>query len=392
MKVRNMSNIKTTYSIGAVSLFIVVFSALLMTVVTVSFVTLMIANEQHATANDLSQSALDSAQAGVEDAKRALLEYEAQCDGSTSGACGPIVAAMANCNGIFGALNVVGTSNSSVVAVGGSSDASYDQEYTCVEVALNTDNYLGTLNADQSVIIPLTSTAPFDTVQLSWYSPTDLQGAAGSQVNLASAGSGLYSQANWPVNRPSIMRVQMMQFDSSDGFTLSQFDSNSSGQSDAATMFLYPTGITGQSGSNAGQILFYTPRNIASGSTGNLPTDVTCNGDLVNGGFSCSVQLVLPAPVGGGTALSYLRLTSLYNASHYEVKLLSAGNTVDFQAVQPEIDSTGRANDVYRRVVTRVVLSDQAFPYPNAAVDTSGNFCKNFVVTDKTPDTDECTP
>jgi len=114
---------------------------------------------------------------------------------------------------------------------------------------------------------------------------------------------------------------------------------------------------------------------------------------LGGGGYACSVKLDLPVPINAGSATGFLRLSALYNASDYSVTLFSGATQVQFDNVQPSIDSTGRANDLYRRVSTRVTLTDSSFIYPEAAVDLTGNFCKNFVVTDKTTDySNSCTP
>ena len=86
--------------------------------------------------------------------------------------------------------------------------------------------------------------------------------------------------------------------------------------------------------------------------------------------------------------MAYLRLSALYKGAHFRVSLVGA----QFKAVQPIVDSTGRASDIFRRVQSRVDLYDTSFPYPDAAVDVTSNFCKDFGVTDSEYIAGSCTP
>ncbi len=385
---------------GAVSLFIVIFATMLMTVVTISFMRLMIQNQQEASAQDLSQSAYDSAQAGVQDAERALLRYEACQQGGSCSAAD--TSTWQNCNGIITSqLDPTQPVNIPEVPVSQTGDgqtatSNLQQAYTCVKVALNTDNVVGTIDPLGQRLIPISGVSNFTTIEVDWFTRDDLGAAGGAnnyQVDLqnpATTPLPLLQQYNsvtkqgWSPSRPSVLRVQLIQYSANNGFTLSNFDNtNGSGQSDSNTVFLYPTGFSGSNPSG------YTPQTLPFGvdarrvPTG-APYAASCLGDLSGGGYSCSELLTLPTPINGGNRTAYLRISPLYNATHFQVKLLATNNqssVVQFQNVQPSIDSTGRANDLFRRVVTRVDLLNDNLPYPSDAVELTGPFCKDFAVT-----------
>lgn len=395
-----MKSITANKQSGAVSLFVVIFAMLLITVVTVSFLRLMINDQQQASNSDLSQSAYDSAQAGVEDAKRALLKYQQDCSNTPTSCAGVYAKAISGPTGEGADCNVAlkdisGDGSTSEIPVQQSlsgTDAALDQAYTCVKIKLKTDDYIGELTSNQSQLIPLISESAYNRVRIEWFSKEDFGSAAGtSPVNLTGAtvaDQPLYTQATWPLNRPPVLRSQLIQFSSS--FTLSNFDIVNGAQSNAASVFLYPT-----SKSTASEVSFTLDdsRKTSIADDPNAKTNLTethCLSDISAGGYACTATLVLPDAINASSATdrtAYLRLQPFFNAAHFRVTLWNGpvdpsnlSNLAKFKDVQPEIDSTGRANNLFKRLVSRVDLFDTSFPYPEATIDVTGNFCKDFSV------------
>lgn len=353
---------------GATALLVVVFSVLLLMTISVSFMRLVVQDQQRTNDDELSRGAYDSALAGVEDGKRVLQscignDDAAACSAIASNQCNTVHAAKILSSSDSSADTSEVMIQSSLGTTGG-----YDQAYTCVKVNRNTSDYQGSLSRDSSTVVPLQTTDGFTQVTISWFKDP----GTGTLYN-ANAGPtpSLPTFANWAPGgkvRPPIMRVQLIQFNSQD-FSLSDFDQNSG----SATLYLYPS----LTGSTTADFSLDARQSKAN----KLLTPIKCSGTL----YVCSATLTLPLPVGLPAAQiaqrqAYLRLTSLYGGSDFTVQPVGT----QFRDIEPAIDSTGRASNVYRRVRARVQLVSPAQTqlFPRATVDITHNFCKDFGVSD----------
>lgn len=377
---------------GAVSLFVVIFAALLITTITVAFVRLMLQSQQQATMNDLSKSALDSAYAGVEDAKRAIVAYRQHCgnggDGAGTDECNRLAAALTNSNtcDTIQRSGIPGVSGEKEILVKQTEgDEILQQAYTCVKVQLNTQDYVGSLTPNTSRLIPLKSTGAFTQVYVEWYSQDDLQNAdSGGGIDLAD-NTKLPRLADWPKNRPALLRVQLIQFGGS--FNLSDFDREQNGQMNSATLFLMPSTVGRDTVSFADDVR----QSNTSGALQQIRCKQNFSVNSTDGQYACGAFIQIPDPIGGNPAnrQAYLRISQVYNPSTtFRVCLQDCdlANTVMFSAVQPIVDSTGRANDLFRRIKARVELEGSSIPPVEAAVDITGSLCKTFLVTDRPED------
>jgi len=126
---------------GAVSLFLVVFAMLLITVVTLGFLRIMLNDQQQASDNDLSKSAYDSSLAGVEDAKRELIYYRTVCGTGDTALCNAIRNRINSdvCNvGVSDVVDVTANKEVLVQQQQSANDKNLNQAYTCVKINLDT--------------------------------------------------------------------------------------------------------------------------------------------------------------------------------------------------------------------------------------------------------------
>lgn len=365
----NYSRAKQT---GLVSLFVVIFAAVLFSIVAVSFAALMNREQRRSGDDELSQSAYDSAMAGVEDAKRVIAAAQPNNNADQairSGQCNTVRRA-----GLAGADT---TSNDPVI-VQSSAGTGTDllQAYTCVIISLESDDYEVELETpNQSVLVPLFASGPFSTVEIEWHTETSqIDRVCGQQWPASIDINRLCAEQAWgnPATTPAMMRSQFII--PQRPLNVNDLDLSPAGN----TLFLYPD-IGGTVPSVISLDRFVDGNGVTSGSN-HQTAGATCdNAVLFVGTYRCKAVVNLGSIVPASNPMAFLRLTSLYGPTKANVTLRDATGIVKFNGAQPVVDSTGRANDLYRRVEARLGRAP-VVSYPENAVDLTGSLCKNFWV------------
>lgn len=237
--------------------------------------------------------------------------------------------------------------------------------YTCVLVNNKpTSLEFAPITTDSSKIIKIQAGQTIGRVRISW---EDNEG--GSNFANSTISDFLLPQKSYNENNPDsfansvgILQATLIPIKS----TISRSDLISGSQ----TVFLYPKGASAAGGVG---IVPYSSDNQgkfvnAQCNSGNRSVDFPrhCNVDI-NSLFSAS------------TGTYYLRLKSIYRNSRVTVQAFAPGSSTPLSLTNSQvvIDSTGKANDVLRRIQVRVPIGTE-YDIPEAALETTDDICKKI--------------
>lgn len=409
-----MLKVKNKFKKGAASFYIVAFSTLILMIVAASFAAVIISEVERTSNNDLSQSAYDSALAGVEDAKLAYYNYlnckaqgiEAQApDNNGTLDCKEIIwyveteTEETNCDMISEILGRTGGESKAAQIIETNTpdvDNNMQQFYTCATMNDTLDDYTATLGSNMiKVVEPKfdpdagVHASNINSIRISWFSKKDAENLGYTDYTnfsktagvtfpslTASATGGLAPKASAP---PTISLALVQ---AAEGFSVDDFDTTEGSRTNRGMLYLVPTNDeSAEEGTHASYIK--AENNYIDAEDGflksndktkeNLPFLVTCNDDNE---YYCSATIILPKPIGGERAddafmlvmgLPYGRPDTTISLEFFTDNGESSisnpdapESRVQLKGVQLEVDSTGKANDMYRRVTARLEESDSS--------------------------------
>lgn len=394
---------------GAASFYMVAFSTLVLIIIATSFAAVIISEVTRTANDDLSKSAYDSAMAGVEDAKLVVHSYqkcieEKDNEHNNELPCETIRNEIENTspdsesNGEDGKCDQVGRllgrfdekdengaliqeSKKEVLIQESKIGNNMSQAYTCVKISLPGD-YSGALSSgEQFKVIK----AKFESAEIAnkvksviinWSS-----GNSDSDLNYNNFTGGKVTFSK-DVSIPPTIAVSMIQ--TGESFNLDSFTRTINETTNRGTLFLVPTKDENLSGQTDTYKSAYDEKEGANHikedgflksndkTAKNLPYAVYCGN--ASDEYACSATIDIPRPIDGGPRnpdTFYFVVTQPYAGDTYTDfnVLFSCGeevcnegedvpaaekNYAKLDGVQIKIDSTGRANDMYRRVEVRL--------------------------------------
>lgn len=414
---------------GAASMYVVVFAMMLVAIIMLGFMRLMLSEARRTTDSNLSESAYDSATAGVEDAKVLILKY-LQCkkDPSKSG-CSRILSLLDssdfNCNEVIKGLYNSDDKEMLIGTTGGRStnssiDEMLDQAYTCVDISMDGD-YEGELSPDtSSVVIPVRTydNSRVKYIQIQWYTNEDMEKIGYTGGSIPAGYSTSLNGSSQNLTNPSMSNIGRMfnnvtlpptviaeVFQTAPTYNRQSFYSSTSEGTNRATITLVPsTGSTTPSqslrletglGSDA-QVVTKEALIASASKSPNYPVTIHCQSvsPSFSTNYACTAYLEVPNALDNNRAASsakgadtmFLRFSyplSSPDQVSYHVSLFDeAFNEVKFSGVQPIVDSTGRANDLFRRVEARLKVGITPSIDPPAELTITGSASGNGI--DKT--------
>lgn len=363
-------------------------------------------------------------------------------NGDDNVTCGEIIYWMQNpdCNMVGHILGRLGESAEGEVKIGETETAddvnnNMEQAYTCTIIRTGLNNYradLGASNPYRAVKIKLddnVDASSIKAVKLSWHSYKD-EGVAFNYTNVEGneeSSRVVFKSLNEASGSvPPVLALQLVQ--TAKSFSISDLNSKttSDGRTDRATMYLVPSSNSNLAKKDRdlvsnNNLTYYGTwdvsqnRNVLSkeqvASTNNheknYPYMVYCpEGASSMNNYACSVMIDLPEPINGSrsnkTFMFVVSLPYSQQDTDFSLELICADgvancgegfggdyvgdNTARLSKMQVMIDSTGRANDLYRRVEIRLEPTDEAASYPLYAVEVDKDFEKNLMVTEEWAD------
>lgn len=375
---------------GVASLYVVIFATMVFGIVALSCIRIMLSEVNQSSDDDFSRSAYDAAMAGVEDAKLAISKYYS-CLNTGGSECDDAAREKLfqdNCDDSIGIANYLGFSNTSgkpeiLVQEKNNKEGDYaDQAYTCVIVSDVTPDYRGTLTNDtRTRVVPLKATGgnnnenaqtgEIDTVRLQWYSQSN-RGNEENFKNIKSTSDGLPKNDEKTI--PPTLSITYIR--TRGGINPEDFHkSNNTSSTIDSSVLLLP--------SNDGSNKIDHIEKYGNANTIQEPVGINCRKDTE---FACSVDITDVDIRDGDNAFLVVSLPYGQTLTDFSVSLYNGLELKKFKGTQISIDSTGRTNQLFRRVETRLEPSDLYFPYPQYALsigtdEGGGGITKNFWIT-----------
>lgn len=334
---------------GMVAIMVTLIMIIVISLIVLGFAQLIRRNQRQALDRQLSTQAFYAAESGVNDVRKRI---------QTAVTNGEAIVSKNTCGNSGGPVNSFYYTGAD--ALQPNLDIASAVKYVCVLVDATPDELSkDSVDVDPSTIMPLTSSSggAFQTIQLEWAAKdtsTPLTGCPASLTDQFRPDNA----SGWTCGY-GVLRFDLVPTNSN------SMDINSLSNS---TMTSFAVPFT--SGGESAPITFQAGAGNTKGLFGATCTNVRCTATI-------NVASV-------NSDKFHLRVTSVYKPVSLKVRAALAGGVpAEFAGVQAVIDSTGKAQDIARRIkVTVPIQRSTTNGLPDYALRSSDSICKRFAVMD----------